>query len=1099
MPGDSAHALVWSEEHQHYELRTRGQPPHPFRPGDEIPWHTWLDEHTAFAFAGRSGSLSALKESRARGTGYWYAYRTHQRRTHKRYLGPSARLTFERLEAAARALADESSAVRLAAGDAMHAAPWRPKDSTASAGETGRAGSRSTAPLQVEQDLALLTPKLSRPRPPTPLVERTRLLNALEAVRTHSVTLVSASAGSGKTTLLAAWAALAAQPAHTQEAQLSAVGGRVQRPLAWLSLDELDNEPTRFWTAAIAALRTCLPDCGQCAFTMLHSPEPPPLSTMVMTLVQDVADADADVVLILDDAHVLSDQAILTSMRFFIERTPSNLHLVLATRVDPDLPLARLRVRGRLLEIRDRDLRFTEPEAAAFLTQGMGLPLTKGEVATLHQRAEGWIAGLQLAALASRKHERLSTFVADFAGSHRFLLDYVRQEILAQLPEAVQDFMLQTAILPRMDAALCRAVTASPSLEASQEMLEALERANLFLVPLDEERRWYRLHDLFREALLAALHATQPATAPVLHRRAAAFYEAQGAWPEAITHELAAADYGEAARLMERTIEVFMLQGQAATMVQWVLALPAQQAHTYAHLILTAALYLLNTVTYATGEQRARMHATVRQLIARVETARAANQQAREDGQLQLRLRVLRLYLEFLDAAVRGEHERMRRMQPEMEAIQDALQRDDDAIWRLAGLSWRYVLHYIVRQEGAGLLPYLIAAKEWMSRSGNHFATIKAMQYVATAALEAGQPRVAYEESQAALTLIEQFAAYALLKGYFELVLIDVLYQWNRLQEARHWLHALLRDADTWQHLDLLGSGYHRLVLVELATGDGAAAQQALLALEDLVRREHFGTHPGVLPSMQAQFWLARGHVAKAATWASGVSFSEGTWDVTLYDAFPIVVRVYCAQRRWQVALELLRRWSGHLDRSANVRITITYLAQLLVALHHTGQSERAREVATRLFPLTEPEGYLRVFLDEGEPMRRALQGLLVPRSGRSKQDSSTGAYVSRLVAAFAQDESRAPLGKAGSSAPTRETAPHASGEAGALAPIEPLSPQEQRVLRLLVAGHTYAEMADRLVVSPNTIKTQVSSVYRKLGVSRRAEAIAMTARLHLA
>jgi LuxR family transcriptional regulator, maltose regulon positive regulatory protein len=521
MPGPSPHALIWSEVQQHYELQTHGQPAQCFRRGDEPAWQSWLDVHTAFAFVGQAGRLSVLKEARARGAGYWYAYRMQDRHTRKHYLGPTGKVTFDRLEAAAKVLKSELPSAPFA----PLRTPPQKEASSARFAETEREGSRPKAKPQTEQEAVLLSPKLSRPRLSTPLVERERLLSELEAVRSHPLTLVSASAGSGKTTLLSAWAALSAQPQEREGAEPM---------LAWLSLDELDNDPIRFWTAVIAALRTCLPHRGQRAVAMLHSPESPPLSTVLMALLQDLVEEDSDIILILDDYHVISDQAIVDSMRFLLDHLAANLHLVLATRTDPELPLSRWRVRSQLIEIRDRDLRFTEGEAASFLTQGMGLPLSEEEVATLHERTEGWIAGLQLAALSLRKRGDLSALVKGFAGSHRFLLDYVQQEILTQLPVPLQDFLLQISILPRMNAALCQAVTASPTLQASQNMLEALERANLFVVPLDDERQWYRFHDLFREALRVRLQASQPQLVPLLHLRAARFYEMVGEQREAI-------------------------------------------------------------------------------------------------------------------------------------------------------------------------------------------------------------------------------------------------------------------------------------------------------------------------------------------------------------------------------------------------------------------------------------------------------------------------------------------------------------------------------------------------------------------------------------
>src|SRR5215467_2074508 len=307
---------------------------------------------------------------------------------------------------------------------------------------------------------------------------------------------------------------------------------------------------------------------------------------------------------------------------------------------------------------------------------------------------------------------------------------------------------------------------------------------------------------------------------------------------------------------------------------------------------------------------------------------------------------------------------------------------------------------YAVRQEGAKLLPQLLDARQRVRRSGSHFAAIRVMQWLVLSAVDAGQLRLAYEESLAALDLIEQMAGYALLKGYFKDVLAMVLYLWNRLEEARGRLRTVIQDATTWQQSDLLLSGYIRLMQVELARGDLSAVQQALQEFEQLEGYHHWSW----LPIMRAQWWLAQGQMKEAAGWALSIVFSEGAWERSLYDAFPVVVRVYFAELRWTEALSLLDRFSGGLDRPANSRITLTYLAQYMVALHHAGQNEQAHEAAARLFALTEPEGYLRVYLDEGEPMHLALEALLTRHSQQHELAPSTRAYIAKLLAVFEQE-----------------------------------------------------------------------------------------------
>ncbi|GCE23620.1 AAA family ATPase [Dictyobacter kobayashii] len=359
----------------------------------------------------------------------------------------------------------------------------------------------------------LLVTKFTVPPIRSELLARERLLDVLNQSCSHPLTLLSASAGFGKTTLLSAWA--------TQRSS----------QVAWISLDPQDNDPTRFWMYVIAALRKVDLSVGAPAEAMLHASQPPLFLGALTSLVNELADLSHDIFLILDDYHLIREQALHDSLLFVLEHLPRNLHVLLSSRADPALPLARLRARRQVIEIREADLRLRNEEAASFLRQVMGLTLTEEEIGHLETRTEGWITGLQLAALSLRRYTDVSAFLQTFTGSHRFILDYVQSEILEPLPEKQQRFLLYASVLTRLNAEICQILTGEP---ASQRMLEDLERANLFLLPLDEERRWYRFHALFREVLLARLQATQPEQITLLHREAALWYQRQGWLHEAI-------------------------------------------------------------------------------------------------------------------------------------------------------------------------------------------------------------------------------------------------------------------------------------------------------------------------------------------------------------------------------------------------------------------------------------------------------------------------------------------------------------------------------------------------------------------------------------
>ena len=1069
MPKPPTHTLIWSAQSKTYALVTPDHPPQEMVPGNEEAWVAWLTTHSSFSFYGQSGSLSVLKESRKRGAGYWYAYHTKESQTRKRYLGRSALLTLARLEEVAQDLGSEPTSTPLAQ------AKYEPSS---------------------EQQGVLLSSKLSPPRLPNSLVERARLLTELDAVCSHSLTLVSASAGSGKTTLLSAWATASSS---RQEERRRTTGG--EPACAWLSLDMLDNDTNRFWVSVIAALRTSLPKLGETALALLHSPQPPSLSTILTNLLNEIVQAGRELILILDDYHVIEDEAIHDSLLFLLDHLPGSLHLVLATRTDPELPLSRFRVRGQLLEIRSSDLRFTQQEATSFLVQRMGLPLAEEDVAILSERTEGWIAGLQLAALSLRKRQDLAAWVSDFAGSHRFVLDYVQQDILARLPLPLQDFLLQTSILTRMHATLCQAITAQSSREVCQQMLEEMERANLFVVPLDEQRQWYRYHDLFREALRARLHASQPELVPFLHIRAARWYETQGEWREAIAHALAAPDYPYAASLIEQAAPHFWLSGQARTIHTWVLALPDPVLRAYTRLALNAALRFLDSVSVGTETLHASMASQVEQTITRMQEILHRKPllllSEADVALIERRLRLLRALLEVRGLFKRGDYEGLRHLAQEAEALPP----DEEVNWNLIALSLIFSLTLTIGGEVAFLRERMLAMKQQAMQAGDHLATIRVMRWLARAYEQAGQLHQAHREALSALALVEQSGGYTSMAGYLHYYLFNVSYSWNRLEEASDSLRRLIQIGQEWQQVDLLILGEVCSARLALARGDLSAAQEALQKLEALVEQEGFAEHAPWVVQTRVRLWLASRNLAQASEWATRTTLSPEAWDPLRKREVLLLVRVFLAQQQYTQAVQMLDRFRKHLDRPADSEPTIEWMALHVVALHLAGKNEQAALVAARLLALTEPEGCIRVYLEAGEPMKQVLKTWLsapLQDDPAASEVSVSRPYVSRLLTAFEQEERRPSQGRDASPVTTRKALPQLPQSAIPRALIEPLSPQELKVLHRLCAGQTYAEIAEALVVSINTIKTQVSSTYRKLGVSRRVEAVTVAAQLHL-
>ncbi len=488
MPKVPMYTLAWSPATESYELyETRD------REGltivtDSPAWFAWLDQVSSFAFLGKSGHYTARKEARQRGDRYWYAYLTIGEQLTKKYLGKTADLTLARLEHIAGLLCTPSEALI--------------PPLVSLAGGTNSEVDTTQHPILARRDPLhpLLTTKLHVPRPRAHLVHRAHLVERLQRGAERALTLVSAPAGFGKTTLLAQWLV---------ESGL---------PVAWLSLEAEDNDPTRFLSYVITALQTLDAQIGTTALAMLHTPQPASPEAVLAVLANDLVDREGgDFVLILDDYHTITADPIHRGMAFLLEHLLLQMHLLLVTRADPSLPLARLRAQGQLFEVRAADLRFGTAEANTFLQTVMGLDLPPEAIATLESRTEGWIAGLQLAALSLQGRTDISGFLAAFSGSHRYVLDYLSEEVLTRQPAPVQAFLLHTCILERLSGPLCDAVTEQ---EGSQATLEALERANLFVVPLDDERGWYRYHHLFAQALRRHLQQREPMLLSELHRRA---------------------------------------------------------------------------------------------------------------------------------------------------------------------------------------------------------------------------------------------------------------------------------------------------------------------------------------------------------------------------------------------------------------------------------------------------------------------------------------------------------------------------------------------------------------------------------------------------
>ncbi|GAB4543486.1 MAG: LuxR C-terminal-related transcriptional regulator [Anaerolineae bacterium] len=937
------------------------------------------------------------------------------------------------------------------------------------------------------QDLPLLTTKLYIPLPRPEWVPRPRLIERLTSGLHRHLTLVCAPAGFGKTTLVAEW---------IQELKNHPNPVAPAPAFAWLSLDEDDNDPVRFFTYLIAALETALADCGADALALLQSPKPPPLKSVLTVLINNLAGVDSfpspgsgqasspaaacQVVLVLDDYHVIEDVSIHEGMAFLLEHMPPQMHLVIATRLDPPLPLARLRTRGHLVELRETDLRFTRDEAMAFLNQAMRMDLSSSDVAALEARTEGWAAGLQLAALSlgGKSREHISGFIAAFSGSHRHVIDYLADEVMAQQPRHIHDFLCQTAILNQLTAPLCDAVTER---EDSDAILRQLEAAHLFLVPLDDQRKWYRYHRLFADFLLSHLQQDMPDQVTTLHRRAASWYQAHGLAARAVGHALEAGDFEQAASLIEEIVEAVMMRSEIATFHNWLEALPHDIVRAHPRLCVYHAWTLL-----LSGHP--------------LEAAEASLQDAEKadaTGSLAGEITMFRALI----ATYQGETQRS--VELARQALDLLPERSPFLRSMVAGFLG---VNYLWSGDIVTARRALEEASSISQKVGNLMNAVLALCHLAEVSIIEGQLHQAQALYQHAFELAtDERGQPRPIAGLARIGLGSVLREWNALEAAEQQLVEGIELIQNWGAVGAL-SGYAHLARLKQAQGDPHAARQAIQKAAQIARDfDAMEVDDRLVDIYQAQLWIAQGDLEAVTRWVETRGLPEAASSAELVEwaggarvplfrvvEYMMLARVYIAQNRPGAALQVLEPLIQGAEAAGWTAFAIQSLGFQALALQAQGHAQQAMAALERALSLAEPGGFVRVFLDEGEPMVALL-----------RQAASRGifpVYLSKLLNAF---EATAP-GRAGAGAQPRE----AEGGVGSLARsplfpgssalVEPLSERELEVLRLMAAGLTNREIADELVIALSTVKTHINNIYRKLDVSRRTQAVARARELGL-
>ncbi|MFZ2357873.1 MAG: LuxR C-terminal-related transcriptional regulator [Anaerolineae bacterium] len=845
------------------------------------------------------------------------------------------------------------------------------------------------------------------------------------------LTLISAPAGFGKTTLVSEWVA------------------GCERLAAWLSLDEGDNDLPRFLTYLVAALRTIEARLGEGIWGVLQAPQPLSIETILTTLLNEIAAIPDNFVLVLDDYHVLDAKPVDNALAFLLEHLPPQMHLVIATREDPHLPLARLRARCQLTELRAADLRFSPAEVAGFLNQVMGLNLSTEDMAALETRTEGWIAGLQLAALSMQGYASRDTasFIKSFTGSHHFVLDYLVEEVLQQQSADVQTFLLRTSILDRMCGPLCDAVLLDRS-APGQETLEYLDRANLFIVPLDNERRWYRYHHLFRELLRQRLQ--QRGSLDDLHKRASQWYEDNGLESEAFQHAAAAHDIERAERLIERGRMPFYSLGVTTAILDWLDSLPKTTLDARPWLWVKSA-----TSTLMAG----RTTGVEEKLQAAEAALAAARPNVDPDDKtrdLMGQIAAIRATLALLSYQPEDTIIKARRALEHLRS--DNLPFRSRAIWTLG------FAHELQGDRAAARQLYTEAIAISQS-SGNRYYTILSTASLGRIQESETQLHQAAETYQRSLQLASDPGPPNASEEFIGLA--RICYEWNDLDAAEQYGQQSLQLARQYDRtIDRFVSSEVFLARLKLARGDVAGAAALLTETEQSVQQYSYVQRRSEVAAAQVLLLLRQGDVTAAARLAQ-------SHDLPISQA-----RVFLAQGDAAKALALLAPLRRLMEARGWQDERLRTMVLEAIALHAHGAMDKAVQLLGEALALAEPGGFMRLFVDEGQPMAR----LLTVAAARGTRPD----YTARLLAAWAADSARPAVG----------AVRPASSAAQPL--IEPLSERELEVLRLIAQGLSNPEIGARLFLALDTVKGHNRHIFDKLQVQRRTEAVGRARELGL-
>ena len=897
----------------------------------------------------------------------------------------------------------------------------------------------------MEQSEKLLRTKLFVPPLQSNCVNRPRLIEQINRGLEKALILISAPAGYGKTTLVSSWL------------------NETKVPSAWISLDDGDNDPVHFLKYFLTALQKIVPSIQMEMLSALQGLQPNPYASLVNILINEMAGCASPFILVLDDFHVLHAQPILDMLTFLFEHAPPQMHTVILSRTDPLLPLSRLRVRNQLLDIRAEQLRFTRDEIDVFLNEVMALDLSADDIAAMQVRTEGWIAGLQLAALSMQGCEDIHDFVTAFAGSHHYIIDYLTEEVLKRQSEGVRSFLLQTSILLHMCGKLCEAVVGLDDTEQinGQVMLEELESMNLFLIPLDNERRWYRYHHLFADVLNRHLEIRFPDLPPELHRRASRWYEQNEFIPDAILHALKAGEQDRAIQLIEQNGVLLLIRGEVTTLLNWIEAIERfSQTHPWLYIFKAWAYALSGDLDKVDGMLR-----TAEELISSVELtqgvkimqgtiAAARAHQANRQGKAQIAVEFARQALDCL---------------PDIDLVTRSLRTVATALIGDASS--------IMGNLDEARQAYIESARIGQAAGDIHLSIV-ANSNLANILIELGMLRQAARiYSETLLIATRPDGRKSLITGRVFCELSQVYYEWNHLEDAFQYAHQSIKLCRQWGNMDLQAVGYVMLARLEHLQCHPDKAQEAMQAAEQIANGYDLAPKYSIwVKSSLACLSIVQGNLEKASHLIQeyGIIIDSNIGDVEIpYLSEPyhlVLLRLLLAQKNYETALELSQRLLQKAEVTNRMGRVIEVLVLQALACQGKKDVPRALAVLERALTLAQPEGYVRIFLDEGEPMVKLLYQAKSHRIGQE--------YASELLSASGK--------VSGTEMPPVQLL------------IEPLTERELGLLKLIEAGYSNQDIADKLVISIPTVKRHISNIYAKLGAKSRTQAISLGRELKL-